>query len=53
MYIIIIIIIIKLFATRCYCGTFGVALRIRVKPLRIREDLGPWTAQLSAREMSL
>ena len=30
------------FATRRYCETFDVALRIGVKPLRIREDLGPW-----------
>ena len=32
-----------LFAARCYCETFDVALRyVCVKPLRIREDLGPW-----------
>ena len=27
-----------------YCETFDVALRICVKPLGIREDLGPWSS---------
>ena len=33
----------SLFTTRCYCETFNVAprLRICVKPLRTREELGP------------
>ena len=30
-----------LFAARCYCATLDAEVSVRVRPLRLREDLGP------------